>query len=643
MASVDFKVKNGLVTGANNTSLGTAVTVLIGGNVGIGDTNPSYKLSVSGSLNATGAITQAGNQVLHASNYNSYVPTFSGTGATGTWGINITGNAVTAGGLAVSSAQAASTIVARDASGYAFFSYINSASPNNENPTISQIVVTTGSDGYYRKSSIASLTSAVQSNASGNWNINSYNITQYPLNQSVLTTAAPTFAGLTSTSNLTVAGGDLYSYRSGGTTGVLFLNSSGSRYLYWDNTTYNLNGAELNINGQRALNAGNYNSYAVTRTSTNRNGVYKLFRNDSDSDYNIQTTWGADRTGYWSLRGYNGDTYHAPCYVGYSGYADSAGSASSATNASNASRATVANGIDTTQPLLGYSYSGVNIDYGGQGGPQIQGQGGGAAMMSFHRPGSYAINLGLGTDNQLRTGGWSRGGNYVVIDSGNYNSYAPTLTGGNASGTWGINITGNANYASSAGSVAWGNVSGRPSYLSEFINNLGNYGGWITSAGSCNYANYSGYIAGSTFCYTTAGLGVGTSYNQGAGYINATQDITAFYSDLRLKENVKPIENAIEKIKQISGVTFNSNDLAESFGYTDKREQVGVIAQEIEKVLPQIIKPAPFDCETIDGKTVSKSGEHYMTVQYEKIVPLLIEAIKEQQKQIDRLNNKIGD
>jgi len=107
----------------------------------------------------------------------------------------------------------------------------------------------------------------------------------------------------------------------------------------------------------------------------------------------------------------------------------------------------ISGGIEATQASLGYSVSGVNIDYGGHGGPQIRSQGGGAAMMSFHRPGSYAINFGLGTDNQLRTGGWSRGGNYVILDSGNYTSYSPSLTGGGASGTWGINITGLSEYS----------------------------------------------------------------------------------------------------------------------------------------------------------------------------------------------------
>ena len=69
---------------------------------------------------------------------------------------------------------------------------------------------------------------------------------------------------------------------------------------------------------------------------------------------------------------------------------------------------------------------------------------------------------------------------------------------------------------------------------------------------------------------------------------------------------------------------------------------MGVIAQEVEKVLPQIVVPAPFDIgQNADGTEYSISGENYKTVQYEKLVPLLIEAIKEQQKQIDELKLKL--
>jgi len=138
-------------------------------------------------------------------------------------------------------------------------------------------------------------------------------------------------------------------------------------------------------------------------------------------------------------------------------------------------------------------------------------------------------------------------------------------------------------------------------------------------------------------------LGVGTTASATTGEIRATNNITAFFSDRRLKENIVPIENPIEKIMSITGVTFNSNDVAEGFGYTSKKRQVGVIAQEIEAVLPEIVVPAPFDiAQDNDGNEYSKSGENYKTVQYEKIVPLLIEAIKAQQREIDELKSRLA-
>lgn len=60
----------------------------------------------------------------------------------------------------------------------------------------------------------------------------------------------------------------------------------------------------------------------VTKTSAARPGVTKLYRSDLDDAYNVQTAWGVDKSGYWSLRGHNGDTYHAPVFVGYAGQAD---------------------------------------------------------------------------------------------------------------------------------------------------------------------------------------------------------------------------------------------------------------------------------------------------------------------------------
>jgi hypothetical protein len=70
---------------------------------------------------------------------------------------------------------------------------------------------------------------------------------------------------------------------------------------------------------QTILSSSNFSSYAPARVSANRPGVTKLYRTDDDSGYNIQTHWSADVSGYWSLRGFLNDSYHAPAYVALSG------------------------------------------------------------------------------------------------------------------------------------------------------------------------------------------------------------------------------------------------------------------------------------------------------------------------------------
>ena len=134
-----------------------------------------------------------------------------------------------------------------------------------------------------------------------------------------------------------------------------------------------------------------------------------------------------------------------------------------------------------------------------------------------------------------------------------------------------------------------------------------------------------------------ASLGIGTDASGTAGEIRATNQITAFYSDERLKENIELIPNALDKVMQLRGVTYNSNKVAESFGYTNKENQVGVLSADVEKVLPEAVKPAPFDIMLFENTEISKSGQNYKTVQYEKLVPLLIEAIKELNIQIKEL------
>jgi hypothetical protein len=127
---------------------------------------------------------------------------------------------------------------------------------------------------------------------------------------------------------------------------------------------------------------------------------------------------------------------------------------------------------------------------------------------------------------------------------------------------------------------------------------------------------------------------------QVAGTITATGDITGLTSDKRLKKNIKILSNPLDKLKVLSGFTYDwSLDKCSEAGFEPKdEEQIGVFAQDVQSVIPQAVKPAPFDTDS-EGNSIS--GDNYLTVQYEKIVPLLIECIKEQQKQIDELKNKV--
>ena len=101
---------------------------------------------------------------------------------------------------------------------------------------------------------------------------------------------------------------------------------------------------------------------------------------------------------------------------------------------------------------------------------------------------------------------------------------------------------------------------------------------------------------------------------------------------------IGPIPDPLNKLQSIRGIYYTNNELAQHFGYQSPDRQVGVIAQEIQEVLPEIVVPAPFD---IDKYGESLSGENYQTVMYDRLLPLLIEALKEQKKQINFIQSKL--
>jgi hypothetical protein len=123
-------------------------------------------------------------------------------------------------------------------------------------------------------------------------------------------------------------------------------------------------------------------------------------------------------------------------------------------------------------------------------------------------------------------------------------------------------------------------------------------------------------------------LGAGTAGSGTVGEIRATNQVSAYYSsDRRLKENITNITNALDKVEQLNGVEY---DWTEEYikahggedGYFVRKHDIGLIAQEVEKVLPEI---------------VAENNEGFKAIKYERIVALLIEAVKDLNDQIKEL------
>lgn len=110
----------------------------------------------------------------------------------------------------------------------------------------------------------------------------------------------------------------------------------------------------------------------------------------------------------------------------------------------------------------------------------------------------------------------------------------------------------------------------------------------------------------------------GTIWANGSTISNGSQT----WSDIRYKQDIVPIENALESVLKLQGVKYNWRTGSFPDMNFPQGQQIGVIAQEVEKVVPEVVQTEP------DG---------YKSVSYEKLVPVLIEAIKDQQKEIEEL------
>jgi len=151
----------------------------------------------------------------------------------------------------------------------------------------------------------------------------------------------------------------------------------------------------------------------------------------------------------------------------------------------------------------------------------------------------------------------------------------------------------------------------------------------ITSGMSLEYNGFASGVSNYMAVNSVAGSPVFRVYS--GGNIQSTGNVTAYASDARLKTNIKPIESALEKVQLLRGVEFDWRDDVEEKGFNPSMShETGVIAQEVQEVIPDAVVPAPFD-------------ENYLTVQHEKIIPLLIESVKELTAQVEELQKKLKE
>ena len=202
--------------------------------------------------------------------------------------------------------------------------------------------------------------------------------------------------------------------------------------------------------------------------------------------------------------------------------------------------------------------------------------------MSFHKSGQYAVNMGLDSDNVLRIGGWSASANRWQLDmSGN------TYVAGSSRAPIFYDQDNTGYYADLAGDVFAYRVYGAADSRSPIFYDYNNTGYYCDPASTSNF--------NAVTC------------------ISLTET-----SSERYKENIYTLDNALDKVSRLRGVSYNRKG--------SKTQEIGVIAEEIASVIPEVLK------YNVDGEPDS--------VSYGRITALLIEAIKELKQEIEILKQK---
>jgi hypothetical protein len=639
-------------------------------------------------------------------------PSTGGTGATGTWGISISGNAATATAL-----QTARTIGGVSFNGTANIDLPGVNTAGNQNTSGNAATATTATN---QSGGTVSATAITLTTANGYINANRTSSGSGEIGYTWSSAGVVTWYNYLNTSATTLT---WYSSASGA---VMTLTAGGA---------LNTVGA-ITQNGSQVLTAGNYNSYAPSLTGASASGTWNINVTGnaatatsatsattagsitSQANSATITASSSNTANQIVLRDASGNFSAGTITATLSGNASTASTASNANtvggftpsqSAGVANRVVVANasgyidntyfytssgGAERNTSGMGY-FAGFNTgDYyirsytAGAVASLLSGQtmninGSSTSCSGNAATATTATNQSGGSVNATTIYGSSyvntagpyyrnvAGAGYL---NGQYGSVESTTTSGaiysiggsyvpgstNLGNMYGVGYTYSTVAAGSTGAPAslWGfyvasggtsrvfldSDNGRGYFASNLYVNGGTQVVYNSGTWGINVTGSSGSCTGNAATATTAttattanalatgnnyqvnSLGVGTAASGTAGEIRATNAVTAYYSDDRLKTKLGNIEGALAKVKTLSGFYYEANETAQALGYKPKRE-VGVSAQSVQAVLPEVVVPAPID-------------EQYLTVHYDKLVPLLIEAIKELEAKVAALEAK---
>jgi hypothetical protein len=255
----------------------------------------------------------------------------------------------------------------------------------------------------------------------------------------------------------------------------------------------------------------------------------------------------------------------------------------------------------------------TNLAGGSAGTVPYQSAAGTTAMLAAGSSGQVLQSNGASAPSWVAATAAANNGTLTMAVSGTGLSGSASFTA-NQAGASSFTVTSNATSANTVSAIVARDGSGN------------------FSAGTIT-ASLTGNASGSAATFTSTSqnsqfnsVGVGTAGSGTAGEIRATNNITAYYSDDRLKTRLGSIEGALDKIKTLDTFYYEANETAQALGYKAIRE-VGISAQQVQAVMPETVAPAPID-------------DQYLTVRYERLVPLLLAAIKELEAKVAALEAK---